>query len=262
MPWSRLARQWLSELLAVVFPHHCTACRAAIAPGDGGLCLACSRQLLDLLDVDYCRRCGQDVGPYALRSGRDGATQVCGQCDDQPLRYRALVRVGPYAEPMEGLIKRFKYGGQQHLGRLLADWMATRLSAQPWIGSVSALTPVPLHWRRRLGRGFNQSQLLAGAIGRRLGIEVRDALTRPVHRPPQASLPRSRRFENVRGVFAVPDPARVIGRTFCLIDDVCTTGATLSEAARTLRNAGAADVYAAVVTVAQPPPPYAGLHSI
>jgi predicted amidophosphoribosyltransferase len=119
---------------------------------------------------------------------------------------------------------------------------------------------VPLHWRRRLGRGFNQSQVLADVVGRAVGKPVEFALDRPIHRAAQASLPKSRRFENVRGVFAVrggrAGAARVRGRSFCLIDDVCTTGATLSEAARTLLSAGARRVYACVVAVAQPPTPF------
>ncbi len=253
---AKLLKRAAGELAGLVFPARCGACRRFVPPEEGPLCTACGSAILALAGIGYCGRCGQDAGPFALRATETPGVSVCGLCGEQPLRYAALVRVGPYAEPLDRLIRQFKYHGGHHLTAALGGWQAARLAAQPWLAGVEGLVAVPLHWRRRLGRGFNQAELLAEHVSRRVGRPMLDVLRRVVHRRPQASLPRSQRFENVRGVFAATGAGRVRGRTLCLIDDVCTTGATLSEAARTLLAAGAAAVYAAVVAVAQPPPAY------
>jgi ComF family protein len=265
-------RQWLAELFAMVFPSRCGSCQLVLPAGEAGLCPQCAGDLLGLIDRPYCGLCGQDVGPYALRPA-DGAAgesakgsrsavraaglKVCGQCDEGTYRYAGLVRVGPYIPPLDRMIRQFKYHGGHFLASRLGQWQAASLAGQSWLEDVDALAPVPLHWRRRLGRGFNQSQMLADEVGGQVDRPVVSVLDRPVSRPAQASLPKSKRFENVRGVFAVRKAKQVRGRSFCLIDDVCTTGATLSEAARTLLAAGARSVYACVVAVAQPPVPFA-----
>jgi competence protein ComFC len=253
-------RRLIAELLAVTFPARCGACDRVIAPEDDGVCPGCSAETLGLIDQGYCNKCGQDAGPFALKPAGQGGVLVCGLCDQSLYRYDSLVRVGAYVDPLGGMIRKFKYADRQHMAGVLGQWQAARLAAQPWFETLDALVPVPMHWRRRLGRGFNQSDLLAERVGGRLARPVLRALSRPVSRPPQASLPRSKRFENVRGVFSVVARSGAIrGRRLCLIDDVCTTGATLSEAARTLLGAGAEAVYAAVVAVAQPPPAYSAM---
>ena len=263
-----LLRQGLAELFALVFPPRCGSCQVVLPVGEAGLCPQCAGELLGLIDRPYCGLCGQDVGPFALRpvegSGDESAKdsrgtvraaglQVCGQCDEGPYRYAGLVRVGPYVEPLDRMIRQFKYHGGHFLAALLGRWQAASLAGQSWLADVDALAPVPLHWRRRVGRGFNQSAMLADVVAGQVDRPIVSVLDRPVARPAQASLPKSKRFENVRGVFAVRKAGQVRGRSFCLIDDVCTTGATLSEAARTLLAGGARRVYACVVAVAQPP---------
>lgn len=111
------------------------------------------------------------------------------------------------------------------------------------------VVPVPLHWRRRLWRGFNQSELLARPLARRLGIEVRNVLRRTRHTATQASLIPSERRINVSGAFALKDPAAVRGKRILLVDDVLTTGATVGAASRVLRAGGARHV--AVLTLAR-----------
>jgi len=256
---ARSLRRSLAELVGLVFPARCGGCGRVVPAGEGLLCATCGSAVLAVADTTYCQLCGQDAGPFALHATDHAGVRACGLCDRSLYRYAALSRVGPYAPPLDGLIRRFKYAGGQHLAGALGEWQAARLAGQGWFARVEGLVAVPMHWRRRFARGFNQSELLAEVVAERLELPILDSLTRPVHRPPQASLPRSQRFENVRGVFAVPRAKQVRNRRLCLIDDVCTTGATLSEAARTLRSAGTAEVYAAVVAVAQPPPAFSDL---
>jgi ComF family protein len=130
------------------------------------------------------------------------------------------------------------------VGRLWARHHADRFRAL----GVRVVIPVPLHWRRRFRRGYNQAETLAAAVARQLGVEHRPAWLRRV-RPTasQVQLAESDRRTNVRGVFRAARGARLTGQTVLLVDDVLTTGSTAGEAARALRQAGAAAVHVAVL---------------
>jgi ComF family protein len=112
--------------------------------------------------------------------------------------------------------------------------------------------PIPMHWTRRIGRGINNPDVLAQCLAKSLGIPLRrDILVRRVNTTPQAALPPSKRFENLHGAFRVRRPQAADGARVLLVDDVLTTGATCSEAAKMLKRAGAAAVFVAVVARAQ-----------
>jgi ComF family protein len=162
------------------------------------------------------------------------------------LGFDAAYSFGAYEGPLRDLIHVFKYGRVHPLsvplGRLLA-------SAIPQDQSFDFIVPVPLHWRRRLARGFNQSGLLAREVSRRYGLRPSRALRRSRFTPAQAGLSHAGRRRNVAGAFAVPRNVDVTGRRVLLVDDVFTTGATLTACARALKRAGAR--YVAVLTLAR-----------
>lgn len=140
------------------------------------------------------------------------------------------------------LVLGLKYRRGKHLAGPLADLVAPLVPA-----GVDALVPVPLHENRVRERGFNQSELLANELGARVGRPVlAAALNRVRETPSQTGLSPSERVENVRGAFAAAE--RLDGQHVLLVDDVCTTGATLYACARTLRRAGVASVQAIVAT--------------
>jgi len=115
------------------------------------------------------------------------------------------------------------------------------------------LTSVPLHWRRRLRRGFDQADLLGQRLSRFLQIPLSERNLRRIRATAsQTGLSESKRRENVRGAFGVRRPDEVKGKRVLLVDDVMTTGATASECARTLISAGAKEVSVLVVARAQP----------
>lgn len=118
---------------------------------------------------------------------------------------------------------------------------------------VDLLMPVPLHVKRLAQRGFNQAGIMVRALGERLDLPVRfNALVRKEWTIPQTRLSRRERLENLKGAFDVPDETLVKRKKILLVDDVFTTGTTLSECAKTLRAAGAAEVHALTVTRAIP----------
>jgi ComF family protein len=148
------------------------------------------------------------------------------------------------------LVHIFKYGCVKTLARPLADLLARAL---PLDERFDAVVPVPLHWRRRWSRGFNQSALLARALARRSGIPMIQALRRTRSTAVQAGLSNSSRRQNVVAAFSVRRAGafagKLAGRRILLIDDVLTTGATAAACAIALKRAGAAHV--AVLTVAR-----------
>jgi ComF family protein len=130
------------------------------------------------------------------------------------------------------------------LGRLWARHHADRFRTL----GAQVVIPVPLHWWRHFRRGYNQAEALAAAIAVRLKVEHRPGWLRRVRpTPSQAQLAKSARRTNVRGAFRAARRARLAGRTVLLVDDVLTTGSTAGEAARALRQAGAAAVHVAVL---------------
>jgi ComF family protein len=146
---------------------------------------------------------------------------------------------GAYEGSLRQLIHLFKFEGIQTLRRPLGRFLALALPRET---SFDAIVPMPLHWRRRWKRGFNQSDLLAREIARRWQVPIRRLARRKKATAPQAGLTSAQRRLNVRGAFEVKRGHRLDGMRLLLVDDVLTTGATASACARALKRAGAARV--------------------
>lgn len=173
----------------------------------------------------------------------------CFNCRDSAPEFDRALSFGEYEAGMRGLIHLLKYERvmpvSAALGRMLAHVISELIGdAHP------VLIPVPLHNRRRRSRGFNQSELIARAAGsylpQRLEL-LHGTLIRQRDTISQVGLSREERIENMRDAFRVVQPSRVKGREIVLVDDVMTTGTTLSECARVLKQAGAKRVWAATV---------------
>lgn len=191
---------------------------------------------------------------------------ACGRCRTHPPAFERLVVAWSYAGPLEAVIGGLKYRRLDYLGGHLARGLAerlTQLSADRSVGTGAApgdgtgnravewdlVVPVPLHWRRRRLRGYNQAERIARPLAAALGAPFREVLRRPRSTRPQSRLPRAERLRNPAGAMALRRGARtahrVAGRRVLLVDDVVTTGATLSAAAAVLKGAGAVSVTAA-----------------
>ena len=167
-------------------------------------------------------------------------------CRAGATQYERSYSFGLHDGRLRELIHLYKYSGMRPLARVFGEWMA---EAYPRGESFDALVPVPLHWWKRLRRGFNQSDLLARELSRRTGMPVLHAARRRRNTSSQAGLTNAQRRDNVRGAFSVPQPGVVRGKSLLLIDDVMTTGSTVNACAAALRRAGAARV--SVLTLAR-----------
>ena len=173
---------------------------------------------------------------------------LCSTCRTHAPGFDYARSAARYEDVMREALHAFKFGGRRGLaaplGALLVEAMESRLPA----GVPAVLVPVPLHPRRERERGFNQASLLARRVGVAWGVPVRaDVLIRAVATSSQTELDAPARRANVRGAFRLRRPELIAGRHVLLVDDILTTGATLSECAHCLREGGAANVGALTV---------------
>ena len=230
----KTAGAMLRAALDLALPRLCAACRE---PVDGqGLCPQCWSKL-SFISRPYCERLGipfvYDPGPGILSMEAIA---------DPPAynRARAAVR---FDEISRALVHALKYGDRLDLAPMMGGWLAN--AGRELLVGADALVPVPLHWRRRWARRFNQSAVLAAAVSAATGVAVAaGALKRVKATAQQVGLSRSERAANVQGAFRVPPEgkAAVVGRRLILVDDVLTSGATVEGCARALLRAGAANV--------------------
>jgi len=229
---SRSARGWLGRVLGRLLPPRCALCSAALQDSPAPLCAGCRGELAD--NLPCCPRCAE---PLAR------AEPACGPCLQRPPPFAGAFAGFRYAWPLDGLITRFKFGGDLAAGRALALLLAERVrAASP--ARPDLLVPVPLHDDRLRRRGHDQALELARDLGRTLALPVApDLLRRTRATAAQTELDAVARRRNVRAAFQVQPRALARARTaghrrLVLVDDVMTTGATLAECARTLQQAG------------------------
>jgi len=214
----------------------CEECLSAMRPIAGGTCSICGERL---------------VSPYAFLAEAEAR---CGLCRRLEPPFVKAVAYGSYEGGLRELIHILKYGqvrpASNVLGRMLAEVIA-ELEPSFGLGTV-VVVPVPLHARRLRQRGFNHSELITKAAlklrlsGDRLVLNCK-VLERSRDTQSQTGLTRHQRRENIRGAFLVAKPEELSGREVLLVDDVFTTGTTVSECARVLLRAGASKVWIATV---------------
>lgn len=179
----------------------------------------------------------------------------CRACEGRRLGFDAALAIGPYEGDLRELCLRIKHQADAWLAARLATLWAEargdRLPIEP--GEDLLVVPVPLHWTRHHGRGYNQAEALASGLARALDQPCRGALARVRRTPKLAGLSKTDRGRLMKGAFRVGwrSRRRVAGRTILLVDDILTTGATCGAAARALKRAGARRVIVAVVARAE-----------
>lgn len=209
-------RPWSTRLLDLFFPPKCVFCGWLLRRGEEGICAACQRDL-----------------PWIGGPAAEQRLEFVSLCASA-LWYQGAVRES---------FHRYKFKGRRGYaatyGRLVGQCARDHLS-----GRYDLITWAPLSAQRRRERGYDQAELLARAAALELGGQVVETLVKEQDRPAQSGLGHDDavRRANVLGAYRIADPARVAGKRVLLVDDVVTTGSTLSECARVLRTAGAADV--------------------
>lgn len=246
------------SLFATLFPSDCRLCGTPLVNISRlPVCLSCLSDIRPIAG-GVCARCGERLfSPYVL--GGDASQAQCGLCRRLEPPFARAVAYGSYDGGLRELVHLLKYEQVRPaaavLGRMLAE--AAQGLDSCWTRRPVMVVPVPLHARKLRQRGFNQSELVAraaikhdaiklGAGSGRMELHL-GILERRRETQSQTGLTRHQRRENIRGSFAVAQPEEIAGREILLVDDVFTTGTTVSECARILRRAGASKIYVATV---------------
>lgn len=244
-----MVNSWLEPLLEALFPQQCLLCRQP-SHQSRPLCTDCRASLP--LNRCACEQCALPLPNHAV----PGA--LCEACLEGQRDFDRILAPLVYSPGVRQLIGAWKYRRQTLLTPLLAElW----LNSQPHPLDCDLLLPVPLHWRRYLWRGFNQAELLAGALQcahpALTAIPLlRHGLRRRRHSPSQASLDADARAANLSATFQLR--AEVTGLRVAVIDDVVTTGTTAQELAGLLKDSGATEVQ--IWCLARTPSPGSLLH--
>ena len=204
-----------------------------------GICDECYKSLPFITGIS-CHRCG----------GRMiGKGNVCVECKN---RHSALDRnyaVLEYEDVIKGKVNSFKQGGVRYLGETFAYLIQEKY--EEIADNIDVIIPVPISDSRRKSRGYNQSEILCNELMDTGKVNV-NILTRPEDTPHQTGLGRKNRLENLKDAFKVKDKKSIKRKVVLLVDDIYTTGSTLNECARTLKDAGASKVIGLVLARAKP----------
>jgi ComF family protein len=210
----------------------CPACQQepAFRRGLGHSCLS----RIILLEPPFCLKCGR---PLLLESL---SVADCQQCRTVGYHFRIARSVGLYEGALREYLTDLKYRYRPELGAALGELLVEWVRIHPDFRKHDLIVPIPIHLEKRAVRGYNQAELLARPLGYYLGLPVRESvLLRVKATHSQSALHKEERFVNLRDAFQISDTPDLIGKKVLLIDDIITTGATVSEAARKLLQAGA-----------------------
>lgn len=257
----RILARILSRTLHFLLPHCCLACRDPVplfdeAPIDqarGDAVSSPTNLPPNLPRLGLCPPCRSRLSPWPETPCRDRGT------DDAPSPQDACLAVWSYRDPIDSVLMALKFRRLQYLAPPLGRYAATHFA--PRLTHIDGVVPVPLHWRRRWRRGFDQAELLARSVAKTLGCPLRHALRRRRATGAQSRRSRRHRETNVREAFSLKSgfvtgrgslrDQHVLDQHILLVDDVMTTGATLKAAADALKPARPASVTA--LTMARTP---------
>jgi competence protein ComFC len=228
----------LEAAVSLLYPPICTICGENVRAGEY-LCNQCEAKAVRIV-APFCQTCSE---PF---EGSITSEFTCANCAHRTIYFDAAVSAYRGRGIVRQIIHEFKYGRQIHLCRLVARWLHAALDDERLCGRrFEIIVPVPLHATRQRERGFNQAGLLAASLSAQTSIPSNPLLERIRYTTTQTALDRSERMENLHNAFRLRKNADVRGLRVLLIDDVLTTGSTLSECARVLKRAGALSVHAA-----------------
>lgn len=220
--------QLLNRVVDFILPPRCVNCGSAGAI----LCADCLR-LVSFIEEPICEVCGEPLRTKGL----------CVRCQEKALSVYKIRAAVYFRDPIPNIIHQFKYHNVFALADILSDLMYQQWFK--WFAKIDMIIPIPLHKKRLQERGYNQSTLLARPLARKVKVDFNESVLKRVnYTQPQAQLNALEREENVRNAFEVTHKKMVLDKHILLVDDVCTTGATLNAAAQTLLSCGAGYVSA------------------
>lgn len=225
---------FLKDILDFFLPSHCSICKKKLSHKEKVVCDECLYSI-PVVVKPFCERCGRPT---------EGES-VCNECIEHPHEFSRARAIGKYDSALGELVKLFKYARKISIGKKLGYMLSVILQGDEFLSRGDVLIPVPLHPVAERRRGYNQSEILASEISKFTEIPVLNKVLYKI-KPTKSQTEAEDRQLNVKDAFKVKGDKEIRGKKIILIDDVCTTGATLDECAKELHKATASDVYALV----------------
>ena len=218
-------------LTALIFPPECEICHTPLSHEADGVCERCDRSLRTI-PAPHCPGCGRTIATEAAR---------CSECAGVSFHFDRAYATALYHGGMKEILHRYKFNGHKYLRKYLVRRLLNFHQRFLTGHAFDGILAIPLDTSRQKERGFNQSLLLSKPIARSLGLpELSADLSRKRPTAPQHRLSKEMRSENIAGCFSADRD--FTGRKLLLIDDILTTGITVSECAGALKDAGAVSV--------------------
>ena len=230
----------VNRILRIIFPPKCVLCDKIVEDEDS-LCCDCWKKIR-FINRPFCDRCS---APFEFKVADDDICLTC--MKNEPLYVKSRSAV-VYNSDVAKIIFKFKFYDKIHMKRFMGKCMCR--AASDIIDNINILIPIPLHKKRLIHRKYNQSLLLADEIAKNSGkIVLHDFLYKTKHTVPQASLKQNERQNNLKNKFAInpkylKDIKKYENLGFAIVDDVITTGSTINESIKVMREAGINNIYA------------------
>lgn len=234
-----IVKKTCNRLLGVLYPRTCCFCgKISIKE----LCDECRKKVI-YIDEPRCKKCGKPV--------RYEEQEFCYDCQKRRFYYEEGRSIWLHKEPVSWSVYQFKYHNRRIYGEFYAREMYRLFGALVRKWGIEVIIPVPLHWKRRRVRGYNQAEVLARHLGMLLEIPVdTKAIVRKSYTKPQKQLGDKERKKNLQNAFALakewPTPRKIL-----LIDDIYTTGSTVDEIARLFKEQGNHKVWFFTISIGQ-----------
>ena len=224
----------LRDVASLILPRTCLACGRVLLENEACICLAC--------------RYNMPLTNYAKR--KDNPVKLLFE-NVLPVESAAAMFWFVGGTEWQRIIHSFKYYGRWFFAQKMGEWLGEELHDSGNFDDIDLIIPIPLHYRRRLRRGYNQSEQLALGVGRKMGVKCDfSSVRRRFYNDSQTSKSRSERWDNVEEIFDVRSVERLRGRHILLVDDVLTTGATMASCASTILKACEGEVRISVASLA------------
>lgn len=231
-----------STVLNLFFPPICPLCRINWLQGKSDTikmpeyCIECKEKLICLYE-NFCPKCGLPVG-------KEENAADCKTCRGRAIHYNQLVFVNEYKTYIGELIVNFKYRNDKILAYFFGTWMIEKVKLQNW--DFEAIIPVPMHWRKKIKRGYNQAEMLGFELSQYFKKPLKtNLLKRSRLGETQAGQSRTVRYKGVKDLYFINKVP--LYKNILLVDDVVTTGSTLSECAKLLKDSGCEKVYCVTI---------------
>ncbi len=236
----------LDKTIDFVYPHKCPICNTIILNSTDYICKNCRSQIY-FNQPPYCKLCGVHLS---------NTKQLCKTCaellstENYKFWYDKTVSYFIYKDTLRKILHIIKYKNDLKLTKYIGNKFAKMVKNDKSISKIDYVTPVPLYFKKKLRRGFDQTEIFSKMISKETKIKlIPDLIYRKKNTIPQSELSRTKRAQNVKNAFAISKRYNIKYSNILLIDDIFTTGATVNECARLLKQNGAN--YILVVTLAR-----------